>query len=404
MRRLAFILLCFFVPCIALGKTTGKKIYITPFKVASDGKSAGSIADEVRDYMSESLVASYSLISDDEVRVFINNAEMNQLMGSGSYGSLEKLASAIKVDYLIHGEIHTGQSIRITASLIRHDGSIVNTGEISYSKPEYTDRAARALGEWLITDRKSIGGFFGKKDPREEFKKDIEKFEKSMNKIETDYVKGSASIKASSQRRDTSLSHSPRVRLGGSGFGMFTIMNDYMNKLYDPSFLVMGDLFLLRYKDPVGDGVDLYVRGTYRKFSISESAISSARQSGAYKDRIGDFMSEPGKNSWIDIYSADAGIRFVGSFYVLQSAASLYLNVASRFNYALKNPKSSGAGKTSFNQWGVIGGTGIEISLMPSIGLFTEFNIGYVPMGEDKINFEGPQLIAGITFRTNHWE
>jgi hypothetical protein len=69
----------------------------------------------------------------------------------------------------------------------------------------------------------------------------------------------------------------------------------------------------------------------------------------------------------------------------------------------MKDPKSNGE-KVSFTQWGVISGTGIEISLIPYMGLFMEFNIGYVPMGDDKINFEGPQLRAGITYRINHWK
>ncbi|MCL1910843.1 MAG: hypothetical protein FWG13_01395 [Leptospirales bacterium] len=399
MRHLTFILLSFFIPCIALGQAAEKKIYITPFKYS--GEYAKRIAAEVPDYMSESLVSSYSLISDDEVRIFLSNAELNQLMGSQA--NLGKLASAIKADYLIYGEIHTDSDIKITATLL-HNGFIVRTGELSYSKAEYTDRAARALGKFLITDPKSIGGFFGKKDPREEFKEDIEQFEKSMNKIEGDYLKGSASIKASSERRDESLSYSPVIRVGGSAPGMFGTMNGYMNKLYDSSFLVMGDIFFLRYKDPVGDGVDIYARGTYRRFNISKSAISGVRTSTHYENRVGDFMSEPGANSRIDIYSGDIGIRFVGSFYLLRSAASLYLNAASRFNYALKDPKSPGAKKVSFAKWGAIGGTGFEISLIPNVGLFAEFNMGYVPMGEDKINFEGPQVIAGVTFRTNHWE
>jgi len=403
MKHITFILIALFIPYAVLGKTDAKKIYITPFKVISYEEYAENIADEVRDYMAESLVSSYSLISDDEVRVFLSNAEMNQLMGA-KHDNLEKLASAIQADYLIYGDIHVDTSIRITASLL-HDGSIVNTGEISYSKHEYTDRAARALGKFLITDRQKIGGFLGEKDPREEFKKEIEKLEKNMGKIEADYIKGSASIKSASEWRDISLSYSPIMRLGGSSFGMFSPMNDYAKKLYDPSFLVMYDIFLLRYKDPVGDGIDIYVRGTYRRFNISESNIHNAKISANYKDNIGDFMFPgPGENAWLNIYSGDIGLRFVGSFYLLRSAIALYLNVASRFNYAVRNQKSSGANNVSFTKWGVVGGTGIEISLMPYIGLFTEFNIGYVPMGEDKINFDGPQVIAGLTFRINHWE
>ena len=327
---------------------------------------------------------------------------MNQLM-SAKHDNLDKLASAIQADYLIYGEIHTGRTFTIKAYLL-HDGSIVKAGDISYSKMEYTDRAARALGKWLIMDRKKIGGFFGKKDPRDEFQEEIKKLEKYMNKVEEDYAKGSQAIVAASAWRDKSLSYSPVVRVGGSSSWMFGAMDNYIKKIYDPQILVMGDIFLLRYKDPVGDGIDIYTRGTYRRFNISDSAASNARTSSEYKDRIGDFKSPgPGTNGWLDIYSADIGLRFVGSYYLLRSAISMYLNVASRFNYALKNQKSSGAGKASFTQWGVICGTGVEISLMPYIGLFTEFNIGYVPMGEDKINFEGPQVIAGVTYRINHW-
>lgn len=398
---LPVIILSALIPCVAVfGQSANKKIYITPFQVTSDGETrTQTMADEVRDYMSESLVSSYSLISDDEVKIYIGNAEMNQLAGGDN--NFEKLAAAIKTDYLIYGAIRVGGTIEIEASLLGN-GVIINTGSISYAKREYTDRAARALGKWLIMDRKSIGGLFGAKDPREEFKKDIEKLEENMNKIETDYLKGSQSIKGASQWRDKALASSPRVRLGVSGLNMFTAMDDYMNKIYDPFVLVMGDLFLYRYKDPVGDGIDLYLRGTYRKFEISKSQY--ARTSADYKDNIGDFQTLPDINGRLNIFSGDAGLRFVGSFYLLRSAISLYLSGAARFNYAVRDGNLFTKEKISFSQWGVIGGAGMEISIMPQVGLFAEFDIGYAPMGDDKINLEGPQAIVGVTFRTLHWE
>lgn len=384
-------------------KSENNKMYIARFEVTGINQS---VADEVRDYMSESLVDKYSLMSDDEVKVFLSNAEMNMLLHGGEDG-MSRLSSAISADYLVFGEIRgDDEGITIDAHLMKN-GDIVNVGGISYSKYEYTDRAARALGTWLVMDKKNIGGIFGKKDPRERFKEDIKKLEKKMSKIEDDYQKDSRSIRRSSTWRDESLVRSPVVRLGVSGLGLFPTFDDKTNNLYDPYFLAMGDLVFYRFKDPVGDGIDLYTRGTFRYFkgvdSYSKHIAASPYAGGPPNFRMFDEMPiEPPK---LYVLSGDIGMRFVGSVYILRSAVSFYLGGALRLNSALRYTEyASGRKRESINELGGVGVAGIEFSIMPNLGLFTEFNAGYVPMGNDRINLEGPQIIAGLTFRTKHFD
>ncbi|MCL1834447.1 MAG: hypothetical protein FWG49_08105 [Leptospirales bacterium] len=405
MRHLFFIMIFLLMSCIVFGKPA-KTMYLASFEVHNYDRSGESIAAEIRDYMSESLVSSYSLISDDEVKVVLGNAGLNQLMGGSSAGSLKQLGAKINADCLVYGKVMINNvneekniyKVTISATRLDIDSGLSKTERISFVGLEYTDWASRALGE-ALTDKRSG------KNAIEKFEKDVAKFEKDMQEVGENLGKKFEDKDDSVKRRDESLIRSPRIRIGGSYGGMFRTTDAYINKLYDQNFLVMLDFFFYRYKDPVGDGVDLYLRGTYRRFTISESAIPDAKISATeYKNRIGYFSSTPDKNSLLSIYSGDIGVRWVGSKYLLGSTISLYLNVASRYNYAIKDPKVSGEEKVPFTQWGIVGGTGVEISLIRYLGLFAEFNMGYVPMGEDKINFEGPQVIAGITFRTNHWE
>ena len=388
----------------AASAKSNKRIYVALFEVKGIDKS---IADEVRDFMSESLVEEFSLISDDEVRVFINNAERNMLL-KGDENSMSRLASAIKTDYLIYGYVQANSDGMYISASLMENGDIVNVGDIAYLKREYTDRAARALAAYIVMPKGSIGGFFGKKDPRESFKEDIKKFEQNMAKVETSYQKSSDSIKKSSVWRDESLIKSPVVRVGMSGPGMFSTFDKNTNKLYDSSFLLMGDLIFYRYKDPVGDGVDLYTRGTFRFFRGADSYARNIKlyPAGLDDDYFGMYDSMPISAPKLYVLSGDIGARFVGSTYILRSAVSFYFGGGIRFNSALRYSKYTAYESTreTFYQIGGIGIAGIEFSLLPELGLFTEVNAGYVPMGDDRINLEGPQIIAGITFRTKHFE
>ena len=390
--------------CLFASENRGK-IYIKPF-VKIQGLYDMTIEDEVRDYMSEALAGDYSLISDDEVQVYLSNMAMGQAMGSNV--SAEKLLASIKTDYLIHGKImKNGAEYIIEATLLRMNESIVtikNIGDIHYSNRNYTDRAARALAKYLMMDKKSIGGFFGHRDPREKFKEEIKDVEEEMCKIETRYQEGSRSIKKSAIRREESLIKSPRLRMGYSGFSMFRMMDSYLQDLYEPEHLFMVDLVFYRYKDPVGDGIDLYARGTYRTFNAVES-YSSLVKTSAYADSLlGNFSSVPLDAPELVVYSGDLGMRFVGSVYMLRSAVSFYFCMAARLNYAVeKATLADGSDRRSFHRWGAMAGAGMEFSIMPSMGFFVELDAGYVPMGKDESNIEGPQLLAGVTMRTRHW-
>ncbi len=401
---LVTIFLC--IPNLYSSEKAKKKIYIKPFSISDDITDV-TIKEEIRDYMSEALVGEFSIISDDEVKEYIKNTEIKQALGGQVHP--EKLILSIKTDFLIYGKIfkENGNLVIEANLLAMEEGeiSIKNSGKIEYANRNYTDRASRALGKYLTMDRQDIGVLFGKNDPREEFKDEVSEVESQLSRIESDYKNESSSIKKAAAWRDKSLIRSPRFRIGYSGFGAFSTWDAYINELYVPQHLVMFDLFLYRYKDPVGDGIDLYARGTYRQFKAVEDFEKKVRVDNNSSSYIGVFEQMPVVEPGLDVVSGDLGIRFVGSVCFFRSALSFYMNFAGRYNYSMEKVEYTEESKIkTLQQWGVVGGAGIEISIVPYVGVFAEFNSGYVPMGRKDVNLEGPQFLLGVTVRTQHWD
>jgi hypothetical protein len=389
----------------------------------TQGSSALSenIAVEIKDFMSESLVRKqeYTLMSDDEVRVALDDLKKRQLIGGASddADSAQKLLENIETDYLIFGTIYYKDSnFVIEATLLEFSEKYgvheKNRGDVRFGNNIYVDRASRALAEYLFLNKKDMEGIFGKTNPIEAFYKEMGSMEKEMQSLLSDHEKGKRSIDSANVRRNSYLIKSPSIRIGYGGLGLapaggllpFSDNND-ISEIYSEGQDFIFDVFWYRSKDPVGDGVDLFARGIYRQNTMTDSSMKTITAYGPDADYIfGKYNQLPDKSGNLSIYGGDIGFRFVGTSYFLYEAWSLYLSASIR--YLMVNEKYETSGETvdkSFNSWGYTGGLGLEVSIFSYMGLFAEVNYGYTPVGSEDVNIDGLRILYGLTYRTNHW-
>lgn len=383
-----------------------KKVYIKSFAVG-EGIDSIEISSDIRDYMAEVFAGSLSLITDDEISEYLSQTEFSQSVSSSDEDVASKLLRSIDVDYLVYGKIYRGIGtyvIDATMLELSPDNGVTkkNFGDISFTNIVYADRASRALARYIMNDRKKYNRFlFPASDPRDDFADEVRSVEADMNDIEADYQSGSESIKSASRRRNESLIRSPVIRIG---CGAMLMQNSYLDSLYGRGYGGSIDLFYYRYKDPVGDGIDLYARGLYYKSSMSKDKSIDAKVDANAEDNIGFFESPPVEGSKLVQYGCDLGLRFVGSSYFLWETWSVYFGGAGRYliskeSYTLNSKKF----EKKISAWGAVGIAGLEVSIIPYLGLFGEIDYAYIPAGENNKNVGGPQVFAGITFRTDHW-
>jgi hypothetical protein len=386
-----------------------KKVYIKAF-AGGDGIYGTGMADEIKDYMAEVFVKQLSLITDDEIKEYLSNTELAEAVTADSENASSKLLKSIDVNYLVYGKIYKDSGdyvIDATMLELNADNTVTkkNFGDIRFSKPIYLDRASRSLARFLLGDRKKIlaHSIFGPSDPRDGFKKEIHEAEEEMMEMESDFRSDVASITKASRRRDEILSNSPLFRIGYGGIGTVGIESDYLSKIYGNGQGVIADYFFYRYKDPVGDGIDMYCRALVKQYKIKSSALSSVKTNEA-KYYVGRFESTPSTDSTMLQYGGDLGLRFVGSVYFLAESWSLYTSGAIR--YLMTDERYTADGKDYRKRlagWGFVGGAGVEVSLFTNFGLFAEADYSYSPIGRSGTSVGGFEAFSGVTFRTNHW-
>ena len=411
MRRIvvAAVMLMISVSCTVSAFADSKKVYVKAF-AGGDGIYGTGMADEIKDYMSEVFVKQLSLITDDEIKEYLSNAELAEAVSADTENASSKLLKSIDVNYLVYGKIYKDSGdyvIDATMLELNADNTVTkkNFGDIRFSKPIYLDRASRSLARFLLGDRKKIlaHSLFGPSDPRDDFKKEIHSAEEEMMEMESEFKSDVASIRSASLRRDDILSNSPLLRIGYGGLGTVGIKSDYLSKIYGSGQGLIADYFFYRYKDPVGDGIDMYCRAVVKQYKIKSSALESVKTKDA-KYYVGRFESTPSDDSTMLQYGGDLGLRFVGSVYFLAeswsfyaSGAIRYLMTDERYTADAKDYRKRNAG------WGFVGGAGVEVSLFTHLGLFAEADYSYSPIGRSGTNVGGFEAFSGVTLRTNHW-
>ena len=186
----------------------------------------------------------------------------------------------------------------------------------------------------------------------------------------------------------------PMFRFGMTFPGMITMMDSEIDYYYNKGIGFFLDWMYWRSRNEWGNGFDLYTRITYRYFWSSDSIL----------EREDDFVYQ---DNMIHILSIDAGIRLVFGTYMFGQAWQVYVAVAPRFLYFRARGEESRYGTshpdstTNLGSIGIIGAMGFEVTIFKWLGIFTELNVGYCPVGDSRRNVEGLTLFVGLTYRTS---
>ncbi len=110
----------------------------------------------------------------------------------------------------------------------------------------------------------------------------------------------------------------------------------------------------------------------------------------------------PYQNTLI-LLGGDVAARLAYRFYFFRTLWDVYFMVAPRFVYTRATSEDVYTkrivNEARFYSFGFISGAGFEVTFFPWLGIFLEYNFGYVPVGESERNIEGHQLYAGVTAR-----
>jgi hypothetical protein len=197
-------------------------------------------------------------------------------------------------------------------------------------------------------------------------------------------------------RKDLLSASYPFIRLGYGAFGLINLADPDLNKYYEEGQAFMFECDFLRFREPSGDGFDLFGRYMLRKFKMTDSTFEDFQTSPPPVDS-GFIRDYPLSKSTLDMHSFDVGIRYSIGAYFLYERWDIYIGGAYRLLYA--SEKAESGLSNSFWSSGIIGNAGIEMTLTSYAGLFAEIQSGYTPVGKSKRNVEGSQALFGATLR-----
>jgi len=256
------------------------------------------------------------------------------------------------------------------------------------------DVAACAMTKQLRTQADLINELTinGKKEEEVKYQEKMLKKEKEYEKIEEDFLLRTE--KAAEQRKKELTSRYSGIRIGWSLF--HSTMDDEMNKYFTVQHAFLYDWIIsdedMKLSDK--DYYDGYLRGFFKKFTMSDSSVNPT-------GKIGDDVIY---KSTALLFGLDIGLRIRHRMYFLMTVFDIYFPFGVRFQIYDESAKDKRFDNDEINvtfySCGVYGGCGLEIAFFKSIGLFMEYNIGYTPVGTNKINVDGHQVYLGVTYRS----
>lgn len=181
------------------------------------------------------------------------------------------------------------------------------------------------------------------------------------------------------------------LRVGFAAPSMIYMMDRDLKYYYNRSWGLMADCYFFKKKSRRGNGLDIGARFTYRNFLIGDD-VQKKTSSLLYKENRVHMMS------WDICFRGVIGVFFLHELWQLYAIAAPRLL---HYHAEMKDSKTGGKDKhVDLVSIGVIGGAGVEVTIVPMMGLFAEYNIGYTPVGTSHNNVEGHQVYVGLTWRT----
>ncbi|MBP7584392.1 MAG: hypothetical protein KBA61_10185, partial [Spirochaetes bacterium] len=349
----------------------------------------------------------YSLVSDEEVKNLGESVEKKMLLGGcESDECIRELMRAIDTDGIIHGSLqyYNENKMILKAVLVDREGRSVRKS-ITLKRERYIEGASRALANYLLTRQESHIDQFNEwmEDKEEDLQRSQRRWRESLVSIDTSYYSQQACIR-----------NSPFIRLG---YGGFMAGETKTSRIFDPNYneyyknveMYAADIFIYRYRDIVGDGVDIYSRLFYKKLTAADDVYERIKEDMTgvpvenFDKQAGLYSPLPESGLSMTHKGGDLGVRFVGTAYFLWEAWSAYLMLGGRFvNVEEKYKAGELEYARVFNAFGYTGALGLEVTLNRYFGIFGEISAGYTAIGDSNVNIDGVQFLAGITLRSDH--
>lgn len=348
---------------------------------SGDENRAEKSIDSYSEYLSEQFIHElsdhYDIVpsSDSDYRKSLKLLEKQMLAGC-SDDCLVDIGNMTSARLLLSGDIkHSLAGYIISIKIFD-----AQEGKINYIETETAvdssliDATVKDVTHLLITQIKDPQGYA-------KIKREMEKARKSALNRKIDELKDESDRNNKVLTRRTFL----RTAAGQSSFD-----DPNTAKYYTASNLVVLDLF---FRKPILDwknGLDPYVRLTYRDF-LSVDLLNLPNE-----DRL---KTVEGVQTLA--YSGDFGLQYRVFGFKLLLPVIFHITFNMRYTYLKETSQVWwGDSQTSINHiFGTGAGAGFEIPIISTLGLWAEYSYTYEPVGNDRANIGSSQFYAGITLR-----
>jgi len=181
---------------------------------------------------------------------------------------------------------------------------------------------------------------------------------------------------------------SSMIRFGASGSVFLTYDNRELDEYADKKLSVFIDVDPFSIKNIHCNGFDFYARYTLDSLG-SDKGLSGNPDYYFFDPEI-------------SIHRLDAGARFIYGLYAFNMLWQWYISAAPCFAIYHENSfddDGSEVASQTLYSLGVTGSAGFEVAFCQHIGLFIEYNNGYIPAGKSKSNITGHRMYTGLALR-----
>lgn len=328
----------------------------------------------------------YEPITEDDLIAGAALDESKQSLGCNDDRCMKTLLSASRIDLIVYGVVkNTNGYIYLTGKLLDKSRGAVELARVKtvrikneYRDSPYFSEGVTVLSRYLLT---------GKEDEIQDFqdrmyvaeKRSEQDLRKTALEVESnnEAEQFRSNVEKYKQRRREEIAGKYSFwRFGYSQWGMKTASREF-NTYYDRGMQFMTDIVIPFDRGSLS-GADMYFRYALKSFR-KRSDLAYFQNGPLYADYI-----SKGENYVQNLF--DLGLRYRLGLYFLMTKFDLYALAAGRMS----------AGGGAFGWYGGVGG---EIAFFQSMGFFAEYNKGQLKEGSANVNFEGDQVIFGVTWR-----
>lgn len=191
------------------------------------------------------------------------------------------------------------------------------------------------------------------------------------------------------------------------GYGVYNNINDQLEYLY-PDFdaLLFIDFFPWRFRGKSGSGFDIMIRAKVFGYKAGDHIPSTDERTPEFEKLFNITIVTDYDGGDFYINTIGAGIRYAYNFYWFGIAFQPYVFVLGNINkYSAVISTNNSDYESEGTGYGYQCGIGMDISLLPYVGVFVEYAYGYSPLefpNGDKYNADGHFVSIGASYRTSY--